>query len=248
MPASSINSRVSKGRRTRSETSARSSHEVMFFVIIAAFSFISVTLNVIHHQAIPDLNIPDTHPHIEKPNVTPQESVKEVQVRDRAPKDEKGAQVKADHDPNENLEAQKDNDEVGGDHHTIGGISCKAFGGPDDEFARKEMVYWSDVPSDAKYVSPFKKNNDANNGPTQYMTFEPDGGGWNNIRMAMETVVVMAHAMGRTLVLPPAQGMYLLRKDKGELHFSDMICSKCRVSRTTHISANVSLDFNDALI
>lgn len=32
--------------------------------------------------------------------------------------------------------------------------------------------------------------------------------------MAMETVVVLAHAMGRTLVLPPAQGMYLLRKDR----------------------------------
>ena len=34
--------------------------------------------------------------------------------------------------------------------------------------------------------------------------------GWNNIRMAMETVLVMAHAMGRTLVLPPQQKMYLL--------------------------------------
>ncbi len=34
--------------------------------------------------------------------------------------------------------------------------------------------------------------------------------------MAMETIVVMAHAMGRTLVMPPAQGMYLLRKDRGK--------------------------------
>ena len=25
---------------------------------------------------------------------------------------------------------------------------------------------------------------------------------WNNIRMAMETALVMSHAMGRTLVLP----------------------------------------------
>ena len=32
--------------------------------------------------------------------------------------------------------------------------------------------------------------------------------------MAMETVVGLAIAMGRTLVLPPAQGMYLLKKDK----------------------------------
>jgi GDP-fucose protein O-fucosyltransferase len=32
--------------------------------------------------------------------------------------------------------------------------------------------------------------------------------------MAMETIVALAIAMGRTLVLPPAQGMYLLMKDK----------------------------------
>lgn len=107
--------------------------------------------------------------------------------------------------------------------HSIGGLSCSAYGGPDDESLTKEMIYWSDIKSDAEYVSPFKKHNDAKKGSaTQYMTFEPDGGGWNNIRMAMETVVVMAHAMGRTLVLPPAQGMYLLRKDRGKqnIHFS----------------------------
>ena len=33
----------------------------------------------------------------------------------------------------------------------------------------------------------------------QYLTFEPDEGGWNNIRMAMETAVTMALAMGRIL-------------------------------------------------
>ena len=32
------------------------------------------------------------------------------------------------------------------------------------------------------------------------------------IRMAMETCFAMAVAMGRTLVLPPEQGMYLLHK------------------------------------
>ena len=45
------------------------------------------------------------------------------------------------------------------------------------------------------------------------------GGGWNNIRMAMETVVAMAHAMGRTLVMPPSQHMYLLNKGNREHNF-----------------------------
>lgn len=42
-----------------------------------------------------------------------------------------------------------------------------------------------------------------------------DVGGWNNIRMQMETVLVFAAATGRTLVLPPDQPMYLLDKGKG---------------------------------
>ncbi len=62
------------------------------------------------------------------------------------------------------------------------------------------------------FVSPMKKSD----GSEQYLTFEPDGGGWNNIRMAMETVLAMAVAMGRTLVLPPEAGMYLLTKSAHE--------------------------------
>jgi len=43
-----------------------------------------------------------------------------------------------------------------------------------------------------------------------------DDGGWNNIRMNMETVLATAFAMGRTLVLPPEKEFYLLGKDTGE--------------------------------
>ena len=42
-----------------------------------------------------------------------------------------------------------------------------------------------------------------------------DVGGWNNIRMQMELVLVFAAATGRTLVLPPDQPMYLLNAGKG---------------------------------
>jgi hypothetical protein len=80
------------------------------------------------------------------------------------------------------------------------------------------VTFWKDpFVSDVNFVSPF-----ASVGPSEkYISFEPDVGGWNNIRMQMETVLVMAIATGRTLVLPPDQPLYLLNKGKGhENHHS----------------------------
>lgn len=89
----------------------------------------------------------------------------------------------------------------------LGHLSCEAYGGPSHEVAR-DMVYWQKIPSDTQYKSPFFLKE----GVERYLTFEPDGGGFNNIRMAFEVVLTLAHAMGRTLVLPPDQSMYLLYK------------------------------------
>ncbi len=61
--------------------------------------------------------------------------------------------------------------------------------------------------NDAQFRPPLAK---ADNGEEKYVTFELDQGGWNNIRMQMETVLVFAAATGRTLVMPPDQPMYLL--------------------------------------
>ncbi|KAJ8599752.1 hypothetical protein CTAYLR_003439 [Chrysophaeum taylorii] len=66
-----------------------------------------------------------------------------------------------------------------------------------------EIVYWREVAEDKDYVAPTASNRG-------YLTFEYDRGGWNNVRMGVECLVVVAHAMGRTLVAPPAQNLYLL--------------------------------------
>jgi len=50
----------------------------------------------------------------------------------------------------------------------------------------------------------------------RYLTFEPDTGGWNNLRISFENVLILAAVSGRTLVLPPEQVMYLLDAKKGD--------------------------------
>lgn len=57
----------------------------------------------------------------------------------------------------------------------IASLRCDKFeGGPSTSKATEEMVYWHDIPSDAKFVSPFKNTN--KNAGRQYLTFDPDGG------------------------------------------------------------------------
>jgi hypothetical protein len=96
-------------------------------------------------------------------------------------------------------------------HYKIAGLDCAAYGGPADA---SDLIYWHDIPQDDNYSSPFFQTGDGNE---KYITFEPDEGGFNNVRMALETVIAMAVAMGRTLVLPPSQEIYLLGVDNVSL-------------------------------
>jgi hypothetical protein len=53
--------------------------------------------------------------------------------------------------------------------------------------------------------------------PQKYLSFQKDLGGWNNILMQFEIMVVLAWITGRTLVLPPATPFYLLGEEPRRL-------------------------------
>jgi len=90
-----------------------------------------------------------------------------------------------------------------------GGLMCN--GKPMDS----EVIYWREVPGDREFESPITPHHDEHH--LKYLTFQYDQGGWNNIRMGMEIVIVCGHAMGRTLVSPPQQKLYLL----GKAHYDE---------------------------
>ncbi|KAL7509068.1 hypothetical protein ACHAXN_006099 [Cyclotella atomus] len=94
-----------------------------------------------------------------------------------------------------------------------GSITCTSSTDSGD-FKLDELAYWNEPgPYDTKFTSPFAPK-DAKS--KRYVTFEPDRGGWNNIRMSMEIIFVFAAATGRTLVLPPDAPFYLLTENEGK--------------------------------
>jgi hypothetical protein len=90
------------------------------------------------------------------------------------------------------------------------GLQCASHGGPHSEGEYSELIYWRDIPSDASFTGPYynPQIQESNVAPFQrpkYLTFEMDGSGWNNIRLGFENMMLLAHSMGRTLVLPPTR-------------------------------------------
>ena len=79
------------------------------------------------------------------------------------------------------------------------GLQCASYGGPHSEAEYSELIYWQDFPLDATFTSPYYNPHER----TKYLTFEMDGSGWNNIRLGFENMMLLAHSMGRTLVIPP---------------------------------------------
>jgi hypothetical protein len=78
------------------------------------------------------------------------------------------------------------------------------------------VVYWNDPQGhrDYSFTTPFR----VESGKPKYLAFTPDMGGFNNIRMSFEIILIIAAALDRILVLPPEQPMYLLRNDAAKRH------------------------------
>lgn len=107
------------------------------------------------------------------------------------------------------IESREDKEEE------IGKLVC------DGKEIDSEVIYWKIVPGDDVYESPITPHHDRHH--DRYVTFEYDHGGWNNVRMGLECMLVIAHAMGRTLTLPPAQHLYLLGTKQKDQNNKDVI-------------------------
>ena len=101
------------------------------------------------------------------------------------------------------------------------GLDCSRYGGLDDDEILSDLVYWKDTHEDFSVVSPFHPTIKAtaqdggaavgNGGglSRRYLTFEVDvHAGFNRNRMQFETMVALAWAMGRILVLPPKWSLW----------------------------------------
>ena len=117
-----------------------------------------------------------------------------------------------------------------------------------------EVIYWKIVPGDAEFESPITPHHGEHH--DRYITYEYDQGGWNNVRMNMECIVVLAHATGRTVVAPPQQNLYLLgerHKDKedkkahAQMGFEDFFDMSLLYSHKgfhmMHMQVSLSLSF-----
>ena len=49
--------------------------------------------------------------------------------------------------------------------------------------------------------------------PDKFIIFNYDIGGFNNIRISFEVIIILAKLLGRVLIVPPKTNMYLLDKN-----------------------------------
>jgi hypothetical protein len=129
-------------------------------IVIGGCCVVSAFVNILHahntthdtavHQAMKEFMEETPNMVKRKSNGPPQKAAAGIDLHRKDEEDEEGAPERGNH---YNEEEHKTN--ANGDASTlVAHLSCAKHGGPEDEFAQ-EMVYWQDIPSDARYVSPF---------------------------------------------------------------------------------------------
>lgn len=160
-----------------------------FLIVLLSFGVLSIALNSL---------LANSHPHHEQVGGEAGDSTMKTKLHESLGHD--------------NMEKDEQQNQQ---QHSLAGLDCSRWGGPAET---QDFVYWQDIPADNRHISPFHRKRKGHTNKDEYLTFEPDRGGWNNIRMAMETILALAFAMGRTLVLPPEKELYLLSKKKQTRH------------------------------
>eukprot|EP00752_Nemacystus_decipiens_P007761 g6935.t1 len=109
------------------------------------------------------------------------------------PGEEGGAQQEE-----EEEEEQQEQQEQGGSGAVQGSMQCATtrLGEGVDNIVN--IATWKDAPGDADYRHPLAAGN-----ADKYVTLQKDLGGFNNIRLSLESAVAFAAATGRTFVIPP---------------------------------------------
>eukprot|EP00955_Chlamydomonas_euryale_P044440 352891-Chlamydomonas_euryale.AAC.9 len=97
-------------------------------------------------------------------------------------------------------------DLAGTPRQTLGLLFCNG------SRVHSEVIYWRQVYADLEYISPIAPK--TSRMQHQYITFDWDRAGMFNVLMVHENIPVIAHALGRTLVLPPETQLF--HQDRGE--------------------------------
>ena len=165
LPTSTNDTSSGNNGNTRVSTTSKKiqSKTNCLFIVFAILTFIVSIININFHHTFHDEHV------IEK-------SQREFQQRFQTSRKEvplvddyvsKRVDSDIDNSSNSNLSQQSDGSDTG--QHKLAGLKCKEkYGGPDDEYAEKEMTFWSDIPSDASYKSPFLDES-----TERFLTFEP---------------------------------------------------------------------------
>lgn len=113
------------------------------------------------------------------------------------------------------LNAIADHKELSKTHVTTAESSCTIRFPATCEMDPRMIKYW-DEEADC-FESPLRNISGLQNPVIEkrkFVVMQPDLGGWNNIRMALEIGLLFAQVTGRIFVLPPPAVLYLLHRNK----------------------------------